>query len=108
MSADTSAVAGLILRRQPGTAARTHRYLDGEGIERPLPMKCTVTAGPTKSFDFAGRHYDTVQVDEACQATSTTLSVSNSYWVTADGTVALSRQWIGPALGHVTIQLVRP
>lgn len=108
MSADTSAVAGLILRRQPGTAARTHRYLDGEGIERPLPMVCTVTTGPMKSFDFAGRHHDTRQVDEACQATSTTLSVNNSYWVTADGTVALSRQWIGPALGHVTIQLVRP
>lgn len=108
MSAKTDAAAALILRRQPGTAARTYRYLDGEGIERPLPMQCAVTAGPAKSFDFAGRHYDTVQMDESCRATSQSLSVSNSYWVTADGTIALSRQWIGPALGHVTIQLVRP
>lgn len=108
MSAKTGAAEGLILRRQTGTADRIYRYLDGEGIERPLPMTCTVTTGPAKSFDFAGRHYDTKQVDESCQATSTALTVSNSYWVTADGTVALSRQWIGPALGHVTIQLVRP
>jgi hypothetical protein len=108
MSAKTDAAAGLILRRQAGTVDRVYRYLDGEGIERPLPMACSVTTGPAKSFDFAGRHYDTLQLDESCQATSTTLTVSNSYWVTADGTVALSRQWIGPALGHVTIQLVRP
>lgn len=108
MSAETGAVAALILRRQPGTAARTYRYLDGEGIERPLPMLCTVTTGPAKSFDFAGNHYDTRQMDEACRATTDSLTIGNSYWVTADGTVALSRQWIGPALGHVTVQLVRP
>lgn len=108
MSADSSAAAALILHRRAGTAGRTYRYLDGEGIERPLPMQCTITTGPAKSFDFAGTHYDTRQMDEACQATTASLSVANSYWVTADGTVALSRQWIGPALGHVTIQLVRP
>lgn len=108
MSAKTGAVAALVLNRRPGSAARTYRYLDGEGTERPLPMDCTVSTGPAKSFDFAGRHYDTLQMDETCQATTQSLSVSNSYWVTGDGTVALSRQWIGPALGHVTIQLVRP
>lgn len=108
MSAETGAVAALILRRQPGTAARTYRYLDGEGIERPLPMLCTVTTGPAKAFNFAGNRYDTRQMDEACRATTDSLTISNSYWVTADGTVALSRQWIGPALGHVTVQLVRP
>lgn len=108
MSAETTAAAALILRRQSGTAARTYRYLDGEGIERPLPMACTVSVGPAKSFGFAERHYDTRQMDETCRATTATLTVSNSYWVTGDGTVALSRQWIGPALGHVTVQLVRP
>ncbi|MFN6951500.1 MAG: YjbF family lipoprotein [Albidovulum sp.] len=108
MSADTAQAASLILRRESGSANRTYRYLDGEGIERPLPMQCTVTAGPAKSFDFAGRHYDTRQMDESCRATAAELTVSNSYWVTSDGTVALSRQWIGPALGHLTIQLVRP
>ena len=34
MSAKTAAVAALILNRRPGTAARTYRYLDGEGTER--------------------------------------------------------------------------
>ena len=108
MSARTGAAAALIRQRRPGTAERTYRYLDGEGIERPLPMRCTVTLGPAKSFDFAERHYDTRQVDETCRAATGSLSVGNSYWVTGDGTIALSRQWIGPALGHVTVQLVRP
>lgn len=106
MSSESAAAAGLITRRQAGTVARVYRYLDGEGIERPLPMQCSITLGPAKSFDFAGSHYDTVQVDEACR--SNAVNVANSYWVTGAGTVALSRQWIGPALGHVTIQLVRP
>lgn len=44
------------------------------------------------------------------QATSTALTVSDGFWVTADGTMlALSRPWIGPALGHVQSRLlVRP
>lgn len=108
MSARTGAAAALIRQRRPGTVERTYRYLDGEGIERPLPMQCSVILGPAKSFDFAERHYDTRQVDETCRAGSGALSVDNSYWVTGDGTIALSRQWIGPALGHVTVQLVRP
>lgn len=106
MSSESAAAAGLITRRQAGTAARVYRYLDGEGIERPLPMQCSLSLGPAKSFDFSGSRYDTVQIDEACR--SDAVNIENSYWVTADGTIALSRQWIGPALGHVTIQLVRP
>jgi hypothetical protein len=105
MSADTDAVAALITRRQAGQAAHTPRYLDGEGIERPLPMQCMVTPGSAKSFTIAGTSYDTVQVDETCKVSGT--NVTNNYWVTADGTIALSRQWIGPALGYVTVQLVR-
>ncbi len=106
MSSESAAAAGLITHRQPGSVSRVYRYLDGEGIERPLPMRCTLTLGPAKSFDFSGSHYETVQIDEACRSDS--VKVTNNYWVTAGGTIALSRQWIGPALGHVTIQLVRP
>jgi len=106
MSSDSQAAAALITHRQGGTAARVYRYLDGEDIERPLPMRCDVSVGPTKSFDFSGTHYDTLQMDETCRAKD--LSIDNNYWVTANGTIALSRQWIGPAIGHVTIQLVRP
>ncbi|WP_347311180.1 YjbF family lipoprotein [Defluviimonas sp. SAOS-178_SWC] len=106
MSSESAAAAALVTRRQSGNVARVYRYLDGEGIERPLPMKCAITLGPSKSLDFSGSHYDTVQVDETCKSGG--VSMTNTYWVTAGGTVALSRQWIGPALGHVTIQLVRP
>ncbi|MGB7263060.1 MAG: YjbF family lipoprotein [Albidovulum sp.] len=107
MSADLGNAAALVTRRQSGATNRTYRYLDGEAIERPLPVQCTITTGGTKSFRFAETNYATVQMDERCQSRQG-LNISNTYWVTADGQVALSRQWIGPTLGHVTIQLVRP
>lgn len=105
MSADPGAAAALVTGRAGGRAERVWRYLDGEGIERPLPMSCTIARGPAKRFSFAGNAYDTVQMDESCAGQGA--AIANSYWVTGDGTIALSRQWIGPALGYVTIQLVR-
>ena len=108
MSAETTAAARLVLARQPGTAEHVYRYLDGEDIERPLPLRCTVTSGAAKSFTFSGTTFNTVEMTETCQATTQALSVTNQYWVTGSGVVALSRQWIGPALGYVTIQTVRP
>ncbi|SPH24537.1 hypothetical protein DEA8626_03589 [Defluviimonas aquaemixtae] len=105
MSTELGSAAALVGGRTGGQTQRVWRYLDGEGIERPLPMNCTITRGPAKSFTFAGNAHSTVQMDENCSGQG--LSISNSYWVTGNGTIALSHQWIGPALGHVTIQLVR-
>ncbi len=105
MSADLGSAAAMVAGRTGGQTRRVWRYLDGEGIERPLPMTCTISRGPAKSFSFAGNAYNTVQMDESCAGQG--LQITNSYWVTGSGTIALSHQWIGPALGHVTIQLVR-
>lgn len=106
MSSRADDAIRLIRSRSGGTVTRTWRYLDGEGIERPLPMTCTIATGAPQDIAFAGRRHATLQVGESC--VSGPLKVDNAYWVTADGTIALSRQWIGPGLGHVTLQLVRP
>lgn len=106
MSADVDAVSKLIHARSAGTAKRTPRYLDGEGIERPLPLDCTVSLGEAKSYSFAGTDWETLQVAERCTAPN--VDITNSYLVTDTGQIALSRQWIAPGLGFVTLQTLRP
>ncbi|MCB2095249.1 MAG: YjbF family lipoprotein [Rhodobacteraceae bacterium] len=105
MSADFGPAAELVSRRQAGTYRRTYRFLDGEGIERPVPMACELTPGEPRSFSFAGTRYATLQLAERCESSG--LAIVNDYWVTQGGTIAMSRQWIGAALGYVTITLVR-
>lgn len=107
---DLSVVEGdspsLIGARRAGQATRIHRYISGDGVERPLPMICNVTVGGAKSFAFAGRSWTATQVGESCR--SGALTVENSYLVTADGQIPVSRQWIGQQLGYVTLQTIRP
>jgi hypothetical protein len=106
MSARIDEISALILGRQAGTAVRTPYYLDGEGIERPLPFDCTVSLGAEQSFAIGDTPYTAMQVAETCTAPN--LSITNSYLVTADRQVVLSRQWIAPTLGYVTLQTLRP
>lgn len=105
-AADIGSVAGLIHARRPGNAQRTNYYYSGDGTERALPVNCTISLGEAQSFAFAGRNWSARQVAENCQGNGA--SFSNSYLVAGDGSIVLSRQWIGPALGYVTIQTIRP
>lgn len=105
-AAELDDAAALIRARRPGTAHRVMRHLRGSGQEAPLPVTCTIVTGEPKSFDFAGRHWQTRQVAESCAGYG--VSFQNSYLVTAAGQIPLSRQWISPQLGYVTIQTIRP
>ncbi|SNR45296.1 YjbF family lipoprotein [Paracoccus sediminis] len=84
----------LIRAGATGTGVRIMRYFAGDGVERPLQFSCTVGAGPRPGVTV-----------ESCQGHGT--SFQNSYMV-AGGQIAVSRQWIGPNLGYVTIQTLRP
>ena len=77
-----------------GSGTRIMRYFSGDGQERPLQFSCTVGPGPKPG----------VRVED-CQGHGT--SFQNSY-IVQNGQIAVSRQWIGPALGYVTIQTLRP
>lgn len=85
---------GLIRAGAPGSATRVMRYFAGDGLERPLQFSCTVGAGPAPGVTV-----------ESCQGHGT--SFQNSY-IVQGGQIAVSRQWIGPNLGYVTIQTLRP
>ena len=84
----------LIRAGASGSGMRIMRYLSGDGLERPLQFTCTVGAGPNPGVTV-----------ENCEGHGT--SFQNSYMVQG-GQIAVSRQWIGPALGYVTIQTLRP
>ncbi|MGO4851349.1 YjbF family lipoprotein [Phaeovulum sp. W22_SRMD_FR3] len=105
MSAEVDAVAQLIRERRAGTVPVTLRYLDGLGLERPLPVTCTVSTGAEQAFDFAGSHWQGQQVIQTC--TDNGANFTNNYVVSASGDILLSRQWIGPNLGYVTLRVVR-
>ncbi|GAB4388938.1 YjbF family lipoprotein [Albidovulum sp.] len=104
MSADTDDAEALIRGRRSGTASRVYRYLDGEGIERPLPATCSYAAGGAGQAELIASAAPTVEVRETCEAGG--LTIRNRYAVDAGGRVIASRQWIGPSLGHVRLQRV--
>lgn len=106
MSADTGATARLIRARQAGQATKVLRYLDGLGLERPLPLDCTVATGASTTYPFAGQSWSGQQVVERC--TGSGLTIANTFIVSAEGAVLSSRQWVTPEIGYITIQTVRP
>lgn len=84
----------LIRAGQSGSGTRIMRYLSGDGLERPLQFACTTAPGPTARV-----------IVESCEGHGT--QFQNNYLVQG-GQIPVSRQWVGPGLGYVTIQTLRP
>ena len=85
---------GLIRAGQSGSGTRVMRYLSGDGLERPLQFSCTTSPGPNPGV-----------ILESCEGHGATFQ--NNYLV-QNGQIPVSRQWIGPGMGYVTIQTLRP
>lgn len=83
----------LIRSRREGSARRIMRLYTGDGMETPLGFDCTVRA-------------EGQAMVEDCRAGA--LAIQNRYMVGAGGGIPVSRQWISPSLGYVTIQTIRP
>nr|WP_111301686.1 YjbF family lipoprotein [Paracoccus saliphilus] len=77
-----------------GSGSRIMRYYSGDGLERPLQFACRTAPGPNAGV-----------LVESCEGHG--ISFQNNYMVQG-GRIPVSRQWIGPALGYVTIQTLRP
>ena len=106
MSSQIGEVAPLIRGRRAGTAQRVYRHLDGENDEASLTLTCTVApAGSVATTLASGATLSTVQVNETCRGAG--LSVQNVYFVTGSGFIPQSRQWQGPVVGDVAIQVLR-
>lgn len=88
--AEASGAAALVAAGRSGPARRTMRYYSGDGLERPLVFDCEVGPGPKAGV-----------MVEHCAGHG--VRFENSY-LPGSG---VSRQWIGPALGYATIQVLR-
>lgn len=84
----------LIRAGQSGRGTRVMRYLGGDGLERPLQFDCTTGPGPNPGI-----------ITEDCAGHG--LTFQNSYQVQG-GQIPVSRQWVGPGLGYITVQTLRP
>ncbi|MFD2173174.1 YjbF family lipoprotein [Rhodobacter lacus] len=105
MSADVDALAAKLRARSAGAVSIELRFLDGLGLERPLPLDCTLTPGATASYSFAGIDYSGVKMDAHCSGHG--FVFDNAYIVGADGRILSSRQWISQELGYLTLQTLR-
>ncbi|HWL57375.1 MAG TPA: YjbF family lipoprotein [Paracoccus sp. (in: a-proteobacteria)] len=92
--AEMAQSSALIRSGQGGQARRVMRYWTGDGLESPLTLDCTVGRGPKPGVMI-----------ESCRKGA--LEFQNNYLVQG-GRITVSRQWIGPDLGYVTIQELRP
>lgn len=84
----------LIRAGRSGQAPRVMRYFSGDGLERPLSFDCSTAPGPKPGV-----------VVESCSGHGA--SFQNNY-LPQGGQIPVSRQWLGPKLGYVTIQVLRP
>lgn len=93
LSVAEAGTEALIRGRRAGNARRIMRLYTGDGLETPLGFDCTVQP-------------EGQAMVEDCRAGS--LAIQNRYLVSAGGAIPVSRQWISPGLGYVTIQTIRP
>lgn len=84
----------LVRNGQSGSGKRIMRYFSGDGLERPLDFDCAIAPGPKGGV-----------MTESCEGHG--VRFQNSY-MPQSGQLPVSRQWMGPKLGYVTIQTLRP
>lgn len=105
-SAETEALGALVRGRRAGSATLVLRTLDGLGIERPLPLQCSTRAGASTSYPFAGITWSGTQMVAHCEGQG--YSIDDTFIVASSGTIVASRQWVGPQVGYLTVQVLRP
>jgi hypothetical protein len=105
LASDTTQSARLVRAQVSGRADRFHTYLTGDDTARTRSFRCDVTRGEVRAVDLAGGPVATVLMREACN--NAELSFTNLYWVNPrSGEIVLSRQWVGPYLGAISLRTV--
>ncbi len=90
----------------PGRVQREYQYARRDLSSYRLTLDCLFTSAMRERIEIVERTYDVVRVSEACA--SADHQVENTYWVEeATGFIWKSEQWIGPEIGHATIEIIR-
>ena len=95
------------LARWPGRLHREYRIARRGFAPDSVVLDCLLEAAGRETVEIVEVRYDLVRVDETC--TDDARQVVNRHWVDPDtGFVWKSEQWLGPALGRYTIEVLRP
>ena len=94
------------LARWPGRVQREYQYqrrdLDGYSIV----LDCVFDYVVRERIVIVEVSFDLARVVETC--TNARRQITNTYWVDeATGFIWKSEQWIGPQIGHATIEIIR-
>lgn len=104
--ASETGAAEAAVRRGSGSATRGHRSLGGENQVIARNFACTYASEGREVIEIVGTRRDTRRVAERCAGDG--IRFANRYWIGGDGLVWKSVQWIGPAVGSVTLTRLVP
>ena len=115
LSAETEPVVLALAAGREARYRRVLRRLDGEGLILRQPYDCALRLGPREVVSVLGRRHDTRLSTETCRpvvptdpetpAAYAAVPFTNTYNV-GDGTIWVSRQWVGPSVGSLRLERV--
>ncbi|MBY6155024.1 YjbF family lipoprotein [Vannielia litorea] len=106
MSSEITQSTALVTSRRAGQAVRVMRWLNGENDEVPTRFDCRISRDKAEPIQTAtAGTVGAVRMVEICRGGGQTFT--NIYQVAGDGTIWNSRQWMGPEIGYIAIQLLR-
>lgn len=95
------------LAEWPEQVHREYRYLLHETNDYGITLSCTYQPVARETIEIIEINFDLMRVSEVC--TNQRRKVTNTYWVEEDtGFIWKSDQWLGPDLGHLTVEIIRP
>ncbi len=88
--------------RNPSNHLRTHDFLNGLGQITRREFRCETFFWKDETLEISDRRYETKAFREVCEGAQNRFT--NTYWLTSDGTIQQTRQWISPEVGHIGYQ----
>lgn len=105
MSADASAtIARLHGPATGGPYERFASYMDGENDTVFAAMVCEMQPLGLQVLPVLASRHEVLFIEETCALPDATMT--NYYWLQTDGTIRKSRQWVGPEVGYLEIELL--
>lgn len=91
----------------PARVQRQYQYAVRDLERYSITLDCVFTTAARETIEVVELRYDLIRVSEVC--TNARRQVTNTYWVDpASGFIWKSEQWVGPQLGHITVEIIRP
>lgn len=95
------------LANWPTQVYRDYQLAVRDGADYSITLSCVFDRIVAETIEIVEIDFDLVRIAETC--TNARRQVVNTYWVEEDtGFIWKSTQWLGPSLGQVTVEIIRP